>query len=86
MPPRYCFRVLTVYGRGRVPPFDLTPNFLDASYVPDKIDLISVGNDFVSKHIERYSTVRMFVKDVSMCFKCGYLSIDALKHVFYEVL
>ena len=57
------FRVLIVYGRDRVPPFDLSPNFLDASYVPDKIDLMSAGHEFVSKHTERYSTVGMFVKD-----------------------
>ena len=29
----------------------------------DKIDLVSVGNDFVSKHNERYRTFGKFVKD-----------------------
>ena len=29
----------------------------------DKIDLVSVGNDFVSKHNERYRTIGKFVKD-----------------------
>ena len=29
----------------------------------DKIDLVSVGNDFVSKHNERYCTFGKFVKD-----------------------